>query len=294
MIVAINYSDRKYKEAQKFNSMTAVTKGKADKVISYSPKDIDAEFKRKNEKILRKKRGAGYWLWKPYIIQKTLRSMRNGDYLVYLDSGAFYINNVRHLIKQMEKDAQYIMAFEIPFRECHWTKRDVFICMGCDEPQYAETNQRMGGIIVIKKTEKAEQFVDDWLKYGQMGELITDAKNMEGEDNYVGFVENRHDQSIFSLLTKKYKIRAYEDPSQYGRFPDIYWGLGGHRVKKRKCNCAYPQIVALHKIGKVTRRVYWEQMFFTYAPRVIVNFYITSGLYDMLREILKLLYMKTD
>lgn len=280
MIVAINYADRKYKEAQKYNSMTAISKGKADRVISYSFKNLDKEFVRKNENILRRRRGAGYWLWKPYIIQKTLCSLRKGDYLVYLDSGAFYINNIRYLIKQMKEDKQCIMAFEVPLKERCWTKRDVFICMDCDEQRYAETNQRMGGIIVIKKTERAEQFVDEWLKYGQEGELITDARNTGvGGGNYAGFIENRHDQSIFSLLTKKYGIRGYEDPSQFGRLPELFWR--GHDIEKeRGCKLSCPQIIALHREGEVTRRIFMEQMFFAYAPKALVYFYMSSGLPD--------------
>ena len=66
MIVAINYANLKYKKAQYFNSRTAIHKGKAEKVISYSPKDIDPDFWNNNRKILSKKRGNGYWLWKPY------------------------------------------------------------------------------------------------------------------------------------------------------------------------------------------------------------------------------------
>lgn len=103
MIVAVNYSDWKYKKAQKFNSITAIEKGKVDKVISYSPKDIDMEFRKKNASILSQDRGNGFWLWKPYIIKKTLDSLHENDYLIYLDSGAFYMNNVQYLIKKWKR-----------------------------------------------------------------------------------------------------------------------------------------------------------------------------------------------
>ena len=41
MIVAINYADEKYKAAQKYNTNTAYKKGRVNKVIEYSPSDID-------------------------------------------------------------------------------------------------------------------------------------------------------------------------------------------------------------------------------------------------------------
>lgn len=277
MIVAINYANSKYKKAQKINSLTAKYIGRVDKVISYTPGDIDKKFIQKNKEILSQKRGNGYWLWKPYIIKKTLGTMHNNDYLVYLDSGAFYINNVLHLIKEMEKESQYIMAFELPFKERFYTKRDVFAYMNCDTSLYTETNQRMATMIIIKKTEKSVQFVDEWLEYGQLGFIITDARNNIGKSNYSGFIENRHDQSIFSVLSKKYKINAYRDPSQFGRFADIFWR---QPIGKTENKIMYPQIIAVHRFPEVSMRVFIEQILFAYAPKQLIKFYFNSGLYQ--------------
>lgn len=291
MIVAINYADWKYKKAQKFNSKTAVEKGKVDSVICYSPKDIDVAFRKKNENILSRKRGNGYWLWKPYFIKKTMDTLKENDYLVYLDSGAFYINDVGYLIRQMENDRQYMMAFELPFKERYFTKRDIFICLDCDEPKYVETNQRMATMIILKKTEKSVQFVCDWLKYGQLEDIITDAKNHMGKNNYVGFVDNRHDQSIFSLLSKKYRVKAYRDPSQFGRFPDIFWK---RKIERTEDNSTYPQIIAEHRLTEVTKKVLWEQLLFAYAPKEVIRLYINSGLYNIEKTKQKKIAMLTD
>ena len=278
MIVAINYADSKYWKTQRFNSTSAVHKGGADRVISYSTKDIDSTFWNKNEKILKRKRGNGYWLWKPYFIGKALEDLEENDYLVYLDSGAFYINNVKYLIEQMEEDCQYIMAFELPFKESWYTKRDIFVYMDCDEAQYTETNQRMATMIILKKTEMSVQFVDEWLYYCQQEEIITDAHNHMGKNNYRGFIDNRHDQSIFSVLSKKHRIRAYRDPSQFGRFPDIFWkGKAG----KTENHADYPQIMAKHGCGEVTREVYMEQMLFAHAPKILVKSYYRHPLYKV-------------
>lgn len=277
MIVAINYADLKYRKTQRFNSATAIHKGKVDKVISYSPKDIDISFRNKNKKILEKSRGNGYWLWKPYFIKKALEELRENDYLVYLDSGAFYINDVKYLINQMEKERQCIMTFELPFKECCYTKRDVFVCMGCDEKRYADTNQRMATMVIIKKTIISIQFVDEWLCYCQQEDIITDAHNHMGKSNYREFIENRHDQSIFSLLSKKYGIKAYRDPSQFGRFPDIFWKGKAGKVEN---NASYPQIIAKHGNGEVTKRVFMEQMLFAYAPKMIIKLYYEHPIYE--------------
>ena len=271
MIVAINYANLKYKKAQYFNSRTAIHKGKAEKVISYSPKDIDPDFWNNNRKILSKKRGNGYWLWKPYFIQKTLRELCEGDYLVYLDSGAFYVNDVKYLIQQMDRDDQDVMPFELPFKERRYTKRDVFLKMSCDEPAYYETNQRMATLVVIKKTDTAMKFVEEWLQYCQCEHIITDENNNMGKGNYKDFVENRHDQSIFSLLSKMYGFKAYRDPSQFGRFPNVFWSM---EIDGTETDSKYPQIIAEHRELAVTKRIFGEQMLFAYAPKGIVKLYL--------------------
>ena len=53
----------------------------------------------KNKEILSRKRGSGYWLWKPYLILKTLKEKLNyGDYLIYIDAAILYMNSTYQVI----------------------------------------------------------------------------------------------------------------------------------------------------------------------------------------------------
>ena len=92
MLLCINYSNEGlFSPRQQLQTQTAYLFG-ADKVREYSPKDIDPYFYVMNKFVLDLPRGAGYWLWKPYIIKDALASVEDGDYVFYVDSGAFYIN----------------------------------------------------------------------------------------------------------------------------------------------------------------------------------------------------------
>ncbi len=46
--------------------------------------------------------------------------------------------------------------------------------------------------------------------------LLQKIKNTQGLDNYPEFVAHRHDQSVWSLMSKKYQINRFRDPSQFG------------------------------------------------------------------------------
>jgi len=215
-VVLINYANNLFKKSQKINSETGKHYGSFNKIISYHPNDIDSDFKTKNKKILKQKRGNGYWLWKPYFIKKTLESLNWGDFLFYCDSGSYFINPITDLILLSLKKEQDIIPFESSHIEGEWTKRDAFILMDCDEVKFHNTNQRLGGFILIKKTPLSIKFVENWLDFAQDERILTDMDNKSGIENFPDFKEHRHDQSIFSLLTKKYGFNAFRDPSQYG------------------------------------------------------------------------------
>lgn len=216
MKLLINYANRFFTQSQKLNSQTGIQTGGFDKVISYSPKHIGRDFFAKNAHILRQKRGNGYWLWKPYFISESLDLLKQGDFLFYCDSGAYFVNSISPLIQIISDNRQDIMPFELMYLEKNWTKRDAFILMDCDKPDYSESKQRLGGFILFRKSEFTMDFMRDFLRYSQDERIITDSENQLGYPNYPYFRENRHDQSIFSLLTKKYNLDAFRDPCQWG------------------------------------------------------------------------------
>ena len=105
MITCISYGDKKYYKAAAFNLETAKLHG-ADKTILYGQNDIPLSYKLKNwrlyyrlhvPRIRPRWRGAGYWIWKSYIIRKTLEEINDGDILIYADGGSVYVNDISAL-----------------------------------------------------------------------------------------------------------------------------------------------------------------------------------------------------
>ena len=119
MKLLINYANYLFRESQRLNTTSGKEIGLFDEVISYSPSDIDPNFFKKNRKILVQKKGNGYWLWKPYLIKKTLESMKYGDFLFYCDSGAYFINSVDPLIDISQETGQEIIVFDLPYKETY-------------------------------------------------------------------------------------------------------------------------------------------------------------------------------
>lgn len=213
--VLANYADWRYSIAQKKNAASGLAVGGFDKVFAYGPRDIDKAFFHRNKNILQQKKGNGLWLWKPYFIQKSFEKIREGDYLFYSDAGSYFLESMRELIAApyLDKD---LMVFELPFLEKQFTKRDAFVLMDCDSGQYANSRQIIGGFSLWRKSAFTMRFVEEWLTFAQDERVLSDNENTCGLSNYPEFVAHRHDQSVFSLLTKKHGLIAYRDPTQFG------------------------------------------------------------------------------
>lgn len=222
MITAVNFADKKYKRNQKWCSFTAKLFGKVNSVIEYSPKDIDNDVLKKYKSATKYSKGFGNYFWKPLLVNKALSEISEGDYLFWTDSGAIFIKSLLPIVKHLENKNKSMLCFKLPLIEKQWTKRDAFILMGCDTPDYTESNQLLATFILIKKCQKTIDILNKWEKYAQDSRILTDDPSVLG-DNYSEFIEHRHDQSILSLLCKNNTDVLIEgDLSDYGSFPYRY------------------------------------------------------------------------
>jgi hypothetical protein len=250
-ISVVNFADNQFKRQQKLNELTAYRYGKADKVYSFSPEDIDPDFKEQNKEILSQKRGAGLWLWKPYFILKTLKLLSDGEYLFYCDSGAYFIDDIKKMIPTMEKYGQSIMGFELPLLERQFTKKETFVLLDYDN---YENNQILATCILFKKNDFTIKFVEEWLKHAKDERIISPQCCCSEIKEFEDFRVHREDQSIFSILYHKHKLKSFRDVSQFGFRaweymwkPFYFWSEPWVYSKHKFRDCDYPQIIALYR-----------------------------------------------
>lgn len=259
----LTYSDKNYEKAQKFAIYMAKRIGHFDKVIGMSPSDLDKDFVERNKDILSNKRGAGLWLWKPYIVSKVLSSLDNGDYLFYADSGCFFIRDIINVIKNMDED---IWCCEIPLLEKEFTKKECFTIMKCMGEKYENTPQRIATFFCIRKTPNSIRFIDEWLYFCQIPELISPCSSTPP------LISHREDQSIFSLLTKKYNIKAHIQPTIEGIHPKMQIYKNATYIElKSKIDC--PICLIVHKKERVTWILLIKKIAMFLAPSFIISIY---------------------
>lgn len=189
------------RQAQSTKMFTEITGYTAD----YLRKD-KVFWKKHGDFIVKHRRGFGYWIWKPYIILKTLNQMKEGDILLYLDCG-FEIdisekNDLQQYIDLVKTDK--IVGSDSKCIEKEWNKRDLIDFLDMDNDGYLLTTQRQSGAFFILVCEDTKRLMEEWYTLACDYHLIDDSPSVL--PNYEVFKEHRHDQSVISLLTKKYNI----------------------------------------------------------------------------------------
>jgi hypothetical protein len=218
----INYatSNSRYQVMQ-HNSMTSFKQfDEFDEYESLCEKCLDEQFKYENQKILDNGKGAGYWLWKPYIILNKLNNLDSGDILLYCDSGISQIKSLSPIFEHMQyHDVAMFLINDGLGDERDACKRDALILMNCDESKFwtksknVHSGQYGASYIFFRKSDATVQCVKEWLNFSQDYRIISDEPNTLGIDNYQQFNAHRHDQSILSLLCKKYDMPPIYDIS---------------------------------------------------------------------------------
>jgi hypothetical protein len=184
-----------------------------DYVHSYNETNLNKDFLNKHLSFMKRSRGFGYWLWKPQIILQTFDKMNNGDILIYADSGC-QINKegkqrLQEYIELVNNSNYDNLSFELTYDltnnstccshlEKTWTKGDLLNFF----PINKQSPQLMATAFIIKKSEFSINLVKEWLSLCEQNNyhLINDSPS--SIPNEPGFIEHRHDQSLWSVLRK--------------------------------------------------------------------------------------------
>jgi hypothetical protein len=169
------------------------------------------------EFITQNKRGYGYWIWKSYLTLHTLKNMKENEILFYMDAGCSLLDSgmgrFLEYIQTLENSKSGMLSFRMTYKQKSWTKMDIFKALEIDEKQ-KEYGQLVGGIFFIKKSEKNLKIVEEWYNTCCNYHLLNDECSVIPND--ATFNENRHDQSIWSVIRYKYDTEIIAETRECG------------------------------------------------------------------------------
>jgi hypothetical protein len=221
--ILINYADKKFYKSQVQNTRSGLEVAGFDNAVSYNRDAIDRDFLDKHSEIFNTERGAGLWAWKPYFIRRQFETRIPGTIVMYSDSGATFARNIKPLFDKIEKEPMGIAAFHLAglHYECQYNRKKVIEAFGLNPHEISKTPQHMASFILFRICDEAKEIVDFWLDKCLTPELIMDQP--KDPDEFINFVDHRHDQALWSLTVKKFGVPVYPDPTQWG----LYHGESG-------------------------------------------------------------------
>jgi hypothetical protein len=224
MIHFITYGDDGFAETKKRLVNQAESLGWFDTITAYGPEDLDNDFKEKFKSVLELPRGGGYWIWKPYVIHKHLEKVKDSDIVIYVDAGC-YINPNGHkrfkeyieLLEDGNASNSGCISFEMPHHaEDKWTIKEIFEYLNIhkDSRDIRDSGQFIATVRIFKKNANSMNIVSTWLNTLHQNPLLfTDHYNKN--EQCERFIDNRHDQSVLSVICKLYKTIVLEDETYF-------------------------------------------------------------------------------
>lgn len=203
MRIFITYGDKDYETAKNKIVTGAELIGEFDEIYAYGIDDLSPELI--CSEVFKIKRGGGLWSWKPDIIYTTMQKHQNGDILVYCDAGCTLYPS-KEWKRYWQKLEKYdIIAQRIYQRTDKWTRREIITHFKENGISWLSLCQFQATVIIFKVSDFTRQFVREWRNLMiEYPEFAMDVSQEHRSAQLPCFIENRHDQAIYSALIYKY------------------------------------------------------------------------------------------
>jgi hypothetical protein len=206
-IKILTFATGKYLNSQTKLSKHLLSIG-LDNQINLNENYLTFDFLKEYEIHLENKRGFGYWIWKPFIILNELTKLNKDEILIYIDSTDLPNLSFFDIVKKHFEYHDIFLINRGGYIHKHWTKRDCFIHMECDNESYHNVLQLDAGVIGVKNNDFCLNFINEWFSYMKNINILDDSSNTLGLPNLNGYKEHRHDQSILTNLCTKKNIKS--------------------------------------------------------------------------------------
>ena len=187
--------------------------------IAYDERKIKSlkEWKGIEKLTIDHPKGFGLWIWKPIIIFDVLQNNPEALGVIYLDAGCeINVNSVSKVRFHQYLDIvkkRDLLTFEMNLLEYNYTKHQtidkIYPNLQIDSKQISAT------VIFVKNSNKAKIIINEWQN------LLSEENNKHlignsiQSDSEYSLIAHRHDQSVLSLLLRKFHINPIPD--------ETYW-----------------------------------------------------------------------
>ena len=200
-IISFGSNDKYINLAEKTVQSVKHLYSKSETIV-FKPKDLPDDINNYAKSYIK---GYGYWIWKPYIIKKALFSTSENDIVLYVDgrSGLKKTGKpIRWLDNFILENKFDIATWQMIHKEMSWTNGDIISAFNLDlDSELIKTGQFAATFHAWRNNKRSQNFINEWLNFLLNNRDIC-RDEVSKKLNHKKFIENRHDQSVFSLMIK--------------------------------------------------------------------------------------------
>lgn len=174
------------------------------------------KFYKENKKLLDIRKGAGMWIWKPFIILDALKNLKDGDFLMYADTSLYLVKDPTPLFELCQHNKGFfLLEMDSSWKLSMLAKRDVFHFLDIDNEDYHNAPLTEGYFMIFQRRAETIAFLEEWLQLCLNETLITDT-NFSGLENLPNYKDHRGDMPLLSVLRLQKGIEGFRNPAQWG------------------------------------------------------------------------------
>lgn len=224
MIRAVSYCSRAFDNRYDKIVNDLKTFPLIDSYKCYRERDVDVKFINNLEpNVWGHSRGAGYWTWKPWLINHELNQLSDNDILLYIDGGCslnpsqLAVNRFKEYINLIKQSKSKMLVMELEDwaggrvggirltdnnYTNNWCVDYIKSRLSVDDStinHILNTNQLVATIQILQKSSFTKTILKCTLDmlHDTHGVIFSDQHTKHNE-------QHRHDQSVLSLLYKLY------------------------------------------------------------------------------------------
>lgn len=227
-VVTSAFYGSKYKRGQRF--LDKLSKECNIKHFAFNKDSLfKSQFYRDHEEwfntspLATKENKYGAFVWKPQFILEAMDELEEGDKVFYIDTLDIFHPDIFDYVDKLMGDDPCLFAIG-GSKNGHYTKRDCFVYMDCDEEDYWNSIQLEAGFSFWRVCDEAKKILKEWQKWlfdERVNGLMTD---FSGKPQIEGFKDIRRDQSILTNLAIRDGLSAAgSDLRQYIECNADYW-----------------------------------------------------------------------
>ena len=219
VLITYAHGPRVFLKNQNALTQSAIGKG-FDVFENYRQGHLDPSFYAKFKETLDQPRGAGYWLWKPYLILEAMKKYPENTFVTYADSGIVFSKSMAPLFDLLEETPIILAGNNSPASIRTYLKMEArtLLKIAPDDPRLDFTKV-WAPFMVFKNTPRARAFVQEWFDLCQIKDVLTDAPFDEEIQDEV-FIRHLHDEVLISLVMAKkpHGIRVFSRKTLHKKY----------------------------------------------------------------------------